>query len=480
MENALSPEEKQRLISSFLEIAIGQTADIAAQFLEATTWKLEEALQLFYAGNEVGAVASSSLPPPVNESPSERENVVVNENVGQGDGDDEVRAPLPVKRDTLYGDASVIRLHPSSVVAFRNFEEESKRPAVWESDQKAASTANGSRDNLASLYRPPFALMYQGPFDKEVVLLVFIIEWWSSDWSTSKEDLRDKIQEAVASNVVLELQQILTVVQFAEKIVTKALPHHLPKLNRDTWANEAVAQTIRTNFIFWQMYHDASEGKKVCTYYNLVSIPAILVIDPITGQKMRAWSGMVQPERLLEDLLPYLDKGPKEHHAILPQKRPREMVRDSTAHTSGMPDKTLVPKSADAVQKTSATLEDAGCPIRSHATDDDPKHEKVAETSSSGKPIYPLLPEEPKGSRELLCRVGIRLPDGRRLQRNFLRKDPVKFLWSFCCSKLEDGGTRPFHFTQAIPGASKVLNYESNLTFEEAGLSNSMISLAWD
>lgn len=35
--------------------------------------------------------------------------------------------------------------------------------------------------------------------------------------------------------------------------MTKALPHHLPKLNRDTWANEAVAQTIRTNFIFWQV-----------------------------------------------------------------------------------------------------------------------------------------------------------------------------------------------------------------------------------
>ncbi|RVX11467.1 Plant UBX domain-containing protein 7 [Vitis vinifera] len=24
-------------------------------------------------------------------------------------------------------------------------------------------------------------------------------------------------------------------------------------LNRDTWANEAVAQTISTNFIFWQV-----------------------------------------------------------------------------------------------------------------------------------------------------------------------------------------------------------------------------------
>ncbi|XP_008804300.1 plant UBX domain-containing protein 7 [Phoenix dactylifera] len=443
MESVLLPEEKQRLISSFLEIAAGQTADIAAQFLEATSWKLEEAIQLFYAGNEFGAVPSSSLPPPVNEIPSERENVEVNENVGQGAGDDEVRAPLPVKRDTLYGDPSFIRLHPSSVVAFRNFEEESKRPAVWESDQKAASTSNGSRDNLASLYRPPFALMYQGAFDKA------------------------KVEAAVQGKwLLINLQS------------TEEFSSHM--LNRDTWANEAVAQTIRTNFIFWQMYHDASEGKKVCTYYNLATIPAILVIDPITGQKMRAWSGMVQPERLLEDLLPYLDKGPKEHHAILPQKRPREMAKDSKAHTSGMPDKTLVPKYPETLQKTSASLEDTEGPIRSLATNDEPKHEKVAETSSSGKPIYPPLPEEPKGSRELLCRVGIRLPDGRRLQRNFLRKDPVKFLWSFCCSKLEDGGTRPFRFTQAIPGASKVLNYESNLTFEEAGLSNSMISLAWD
>jgi hypothetical protein len=71
-------------------------------------------------------------------------------------------------------------------------------------------------------------------------------------------------------------------------------------LNRDTWGNEAVAQLIRSNFIFWQVYHDTSEGRKVCTYYNLVSIPAVLLIDPITGQKMRGWNGMVHPDRLLE------------------------------------------------------------------------------------------------------------------------------------------------------------------------------------
>lgn len=54
----------------------------------------------------------------------------------------------------------------SSLVAFRNFDEELKRTGIWETDQSAASTADDSRDNLASLYRPPFALMHHGPFEK--------------------------------------------------------------------------------------------------------------------------------------------------------------------------------------------------------------------------------------------------------------------------------------------------------------------------
>lgn len=48
------------------------------------------------------------------------------------------------------------------------------------------------------------------------------------------------------------------------------------------------------------------------------------------------------------------------------------------------------------------------------------------ETHVAKKPVYPPLPEEPKGDRNLLCRVGIRLPDGRRLQRNFLRSDSIQ------------------------------------------------------
>ena len=56
--------------------------------------------------------------------------------------------------------------------------------------------------------------------------------------------------------------------------------------------------------------------------------------------------------------------------------------------------------------------------------------EKEEQTLSPKKPTYPLLPEEPKGDRNLLCRVGVRLPDGLRLQRNFLLTDPIQVTFS--------------------------------------------------
>lgn len=57
---------------------------------------------------------------------------------------------------------------------------------------------------------------------------------------------------------------------------------------------------------------------------------------------------------------------------------------------------------------------------------DDVVTQKEKEASSTEKPAYLPLPEEPKGDRNLICRVGIRFPDGRRVQRNFLRTDPIQ------------------------------------------------------
>ncbi|XP_019191424.1 PREDICTED: plant UBX domain-containing protein 7 isoform X2 [Ipomoea nil] len=445
MDGALSASEQQTLVASFLEIAVGQSADTARQFLQATSWKLEEALQLFYVGNDGGVAAPSSYSPLENTAPLPDPSLSGSikgsgdESEKQGDRD-EVRPPLPVIRDVLY-DTAVIRGLPAmggsahearSVVPFRNFEQEMKHPGVWETDK-----ASNSADNLASLYRPPFALMYHGSFEKAKDAARVQNKW-----------------------LLVNLQS------------TREFSSHM--LNRDTWANEAVSQTIKTNFIFWQVYDDTEEGSKVRTYYKLDSIPVVLVVDPITGQKMRSWRGMVQPETLLEDLLPFMDGSPSDH-VSLSHKRPRESPQAPPLHKDDAKE-----EDEELLQALAASMEgmkDTNVDALKESSESDVLGK---ETNVVKKPVYPPLPEEPKGDKNLVCRVGIRLPDGRRLQRNFLRSDPIQLLWSFCSSHLEETDAKPFRLTQAIPGATSSLDFESNLTFEESGLANSMISVTWD
>ncbi|AQK47128.1 Plant UBX domain-containing protein 7 [Zea mays] len=463
--------EKETLVSSFIEITAGQTLETATQFLQMTSWHLEEALQLFYIDGEAAHTAAHSVDPsPAAAAPSALAAAAgveeamrfapppaaaLGDAMSHGFGvreDDDVRAPLPVKRETLYGEGIVSVMRPNASAAFRNFEQEARQSAVWDSEQNVASS---SGDNLASLYRPPFPLMFNGSFDKAKLEASSLDKW-----------------------LLINLQS------------TEEFSSHM-------------------------VYYDTSEGRKVCTYYHLVSMPAILLIDPVTGQKVHAWNGMVHPDRLLEDLLPYLDKGPKGHHAAQPQKRPRKVDQEAStgkqvypscyrlatckalpsSYHSWLPKRAIITLPFDSSVLGKIAVEDEDEELAraiaaslevvieaSDASDDDmaeAEPEEENEPSLNIKPDYPPLPEEPKGSRELLCRVAIRLPNNQRIQRNFLHTDPIKLLWSFCAPQVEDGEKRAFHFVQAIPGASQKLQFGSDLTFRKAGLANSMINLLW-
>ncbi|XP_031495924.1 plant UBX domain-containing protein 7 [Nymphaea colorata] len=450
MESGLS-DDHQGMLVSFMEITACDSTDKARQFLQVTNWQLEEAIQLFYVGSDGSGAASTSVLPSSETTttlPPESSN---DTKALKSEDEDNVRPPLPVKREALYADSFIYgnrrpgypSHQPNPVVAFRNFADEAKHVDVWDSNRAASSTSEGSRDNLASLYRPPFDLMYQGTFEQAKLEAARVGKW-----------------------LIVNLQS------------TKEFSSHM--LNRDTWSNEAVAQTISTGFIFWQIYDDTSEGKKVCTYYNLVNIPVVLVIDPITGQKMRSWCGMVEPEHLLEDLIPYMDKGPKDHHIAHPCKRMRENAQNGALKSAASLADNPNEEDEDVLKALAASLEDVKRPALPSDEDKKPEKEQEPEVPKSAKPLYPVLPDEPKCDSSLLCKILVRLPDGQRFRRNFLRTDSIQLLWSFCCSILKEAESRPFHLTQAIPGASKHLDFNSNQSFEEAGLSNSMISLTWE
>ncbi|KAI0513700.1 hypothetical protein KFK09_009730 [Dendrobium nobile] len=211
-------------------------------------------------------------------------------------------------------------------------------------------------------------------------------------------------------------------------------------LNRETWSDVTVQELLRSHFLFWEINDkDSTEGLKVCCFYKLMTMPAILVIDPITGEKMYACEGMKQPEDLLEDLMRFSDRSPKQH--LLASTR-RENASASTDQT--------VANEASQPKETSP--------------------------EPTTKISYPPLPEEPTEKKHI-CKVGVYLPSGERVQRSFLKTDSTKLLWSFCSTLLKKGEeSKSFCF---IVPRSPMLFYDTDTSFEEAGLSNTLLRLSF-
>ncbi|KAL6005757.1 hypothetical protein ACLOJK_032020 [Asimina triloba] len=283
----------------------------------------------------------------------------------------------------------------------------------WEEEQtyngnkqheEGCSWSRSSPCPLGYLYTPPYELMYQGDFHQT------------------------KAHASLADRFLLVNVQ-----------ATNEFSSYL--LNRDVWSNVVVAETIKENFVFWQVSDRTVEGEKVKTYYKLLQLPAILVLNPITGEKMKSWSGAgVHPETLLHNLLEFMEKGPKE--AMLGRSK-REKTAAETEATEA-----LEPKPSGAHEEEYSAL---------------------------------ALPEEPEMSEgRIVCCVGLRFPEGQRLCRNFVRTDPIQLLWSWCRSELMwRDESRPFQLIVAIPGAVRRLHYQSSLNLEEADLPNCLVSVVW-
>ncbi|KAJ4966876.1 hypothetical protein NE237_018725 [Protea cynaroides] len=317
-----------------------------------------------------------------------------------------VRSPLPVIRDTLYdddctyssddgdgdGDGDVDVDDDDDMIEMWSHETENLNPTP----------------KLAILYSRPMELMFQGSFEAAKVAAITENKW-----------------------LLVNLQSSM---EFNSHV-----------MNRDLWSNETVIQMVKSHFLFWQAQDHTEEGMKVCCFYKLDSFPVILVIDPITGQKMCLSKGMIQPEYLLVDLLPrFMENGPDEYHLN---------------HFNLL-----------SIRKRRFEEEFSEVMIE----------EKKKKEEKEEILIPPALPEEPKCDKSLICMVGVRIPDGRRFKRSFLREDPIQLLWSFCCSEIEEAKTRQFGLMVRIPGVSKHLDYQSQSTFEECGLANTMISLTWE
>ncbi|KAJ4904519.1 structural constituent of ribosome [Raphanus sativus] len=454
--NPIEQQHEDQLISSFLEVAVGETVQTAKRFLETTNWNIEESINLFLLDKNY------MEPSMYNEDHVAKQN---NESTTFDDGE--------------------------------------------------------SNSTLSSMYRPPVDLLFDG------------------------RTLEEAKSTSCTENLWL-LVNLQSKTEFASHT-----------LNRDLWSNDTVSEAVMSSFLLWQVYDNTIEGDKISNYYKIDSPPpVVLVIDPVTGQKMRMWSGVIEAQSFVEDLSWFLEAGPHEHIASLIRKRHPETEEDHTCSTSNNTDHVLAPswgeecenretwspsnsnanmiasswgprfEEPEEVEKeengfdnketwsprnSNDNIIDSSWGPRFEESEEVEEEENGFDNNETRSPSnnndntiasswgarfeepeeveeeenwfeFQDLTEEPKVDcdKSVVCSVCVRFLDGRRRQRRFLKSEPVQLLWSFCYSHMEGFERKAFKLVQAIPGAPKTLDYGVNATFEESGLANSMISVAWE
>ncbi|OJD31127.1 ubx domain protein [Diplodia corticola] len=354
-------------IASFTSIT-GADPPRAAQYLQLTDNNLEQAIQLFFDSPnlDLGAAAGAGAAQPSSSAAGARADQPINldsddadddddaddaddavatsghsveddeamarrlqeEMYGAGgrDADSEVRAPMARTTETLVGpggDYDEDDVHTSMMarMAARQrqpgragiFNQQTASPSVWESEgdpterrRELATTTGGASEAssksslLAEMYRPPFEIMCRLPWD----------------------EARDQGKE--------DLKWILVNVQDPSIFDCQVL-------NRDIWKNDQIKETVKENFLFLQYNKDDPRGNTYVNYYFQArdsgdAYPHIAIVDPRTGEQVKAWSGSPVPKPMdfLMQLHEFLDRYSLNANARNPvaKRKPESKKKD--------------------------------------------------------------------------------------------------------------------------------------------------------
>lgn len=194
--------------------------------------------------------------------------------------EDNVRAPIPPKRETLILPEEDNfrfrkRRNAHQICPLRNFEREGE---LLEEELFSDQKYRGSRKKrvlLEDIFRPPVDICYCGSFQT------------ARDYAT-------------------ELNRWLIVnVQDHTIFLSQCL-------NRDVWSNLNLKNVIKNSFIFWQVSADNTEGARFKTFYNVVDCPYVCIIDPRTGeQKINIKNFAMKPDQFIKEFYVFLrENGP--------------------------------------------------------------------------------------------------------------------------------------------------------------------------
>ncbi|KAL3660714.1 hypothetical protein V7S43_014117 [Phytophthora oleae] len=456
--------ESQDALASFMSIT-GADPSSALQFLELTNWKLDEAVNLymesggqsastaFSAPREPAASssshASSFIPPPTPSTDMDAATAAAIA-AAYGDDDNAVRAPDPSKRQRLV-DSGMDLLRPMRHLRDQNRDFAAESIAAMtagsistafggpdaaafgetpNNSTDADSAANERTRDLSTLFQPPTAIMFQGTYSDARTLARSEGKW--------------------------------LLVNIQDEIVFTS---HM--LNRDTWSDDVVQNLVASGFVFWQNYWASEHGKKFCSLYQIDrdSLPIILIIDPRTGEIRQRWSGFYEPQDMTEKLSDFCCM-----HTLHAPPTEQKMKAEPDIMDASEDDQ-LAAAIAASMQGNNNDDDEGEMKQDEQALDEESKPKEKAQEA-----VVELSPEPDAGAPSV-TRVQIRVPDGSRLTRRFLKTDPLAMVWTFVKDQVPDARTRAFELRTAFPPSA--VAYNDTLSIEEGKLENASLMVKW-
>jgi len=223
--------------------------------------------------------------------------------------------------------------------------------------------------------------------------------------------------------------------------------------------------------------------------YRLRGVPAVCIIDPITGTKLFERQGFVDAEQLIEDLVPFMDVGPKDPGAgrlaqvmaVKSRQQPAKQQQrggEAAAHGKHLTeDEQIALALAASMEQGTSQAQPSSSPADDGGEDEEldeaavyaaiereDQHRALQEQQRAEELARPppekvmqdaeaRLPAEPDTTDSNACRIAVRLPTGDRAQRRFQKTDSVQVLMDLVLSKVpEAAGGRKFDVVASFPG----------------------------
>jgi hypothetical protein len=306
------------------------------------------------------------------------------------------------------------------------------------------------------------------------------------------------------------------------------------ELNADLWADSLIKSVIQGSFQFAQRSLPSIDAVQLQSSYNLLLLPAIIIIDPNTGQKMHEWTGLPDKETFMESLIPFMDTPPSSpaSAALVNSAVKRSSFQNATPKPTGSKGIAGVSVEDEALHEAIAAslvhgtgnvplaspelVSEGGCAHRSspacgdnaHAeeqpsvpakvsTEQDKSCTVSANASAPGasaeeEEAMNAAPMDGKtiqeqaqvrlnrrsGLSELQCRVALQLPN-TRLIHSFSPDDTLQSVYDLVIVSLpEDEAAMPFRLIGAGKESSALSKMSS--TVEDAGLQGALVRLVWE